>query len=60
VLNTAARIQGICNQYQTDILISKAVQEQLTGSPDFDIDFIENVSLKGKEQTVDIFSVSQS
>jgi adenylate cyclase len=60
VLNTAARIQGICNQYQTDILISKAVQEQLTGSPDFDIAFIENVNLKGKEQKVEIFSVIKS
>lgn len=59
VLNTASRIQGMCNQYQADILISGDVHEQLDESPDFKTKFIDNVRLKGKEQKIEIYSVSK-
>ena len=49
----------MCNQYQADILISGDVHEQLDESPDFKTEFIDNVRLKGKEQKIDIYSVSK-
>ena len=59
VLNAAARIQSMCNHHQADILISKDVYEQLGKNPDFEINFIENAQLKGKEQKIDIYSVAK-
>jgi adenylate cyclase len=59
VLNTASRIQGMCNQYQADLLISREVLDQLDENPDFKMEIIENVGLRGKEQKVDIFSVKR-
>jgi adenylate cyclase len=31
VLNTAARIQGVCNKYQADLLISREIFDLLEG-----------------------------
>ena len=59
VLNTAARIQSLCNQYQTDILLSKDVYEQLDKDREIEIKFIDNAHLKGKEQKIDIYSVKK-
>lgn len=59
VLNTAARIQSLCNQYQASILISKDVYKQLGKDQEFEIKFMENVLLKGKEQKIDIYSVEK-
>ena len=59
VLNTASRIQDLCNQYQADLLISKDVFEQLDENTDFKMEIIQNVGLKGKEQKMDIFSVKK-
>jgi adenylate cyclase len=57
VLNTASRIQGLCNKYQSDILISKEVFDLLDENPDFQMEIIQDVALKGKSKKVDIFSV---
>jgi len=59
VLNTAARIQGMCNQFKTDILISKDLHDALDESPDIDMVLNENIQLKGKIQKVDIYKVTQ-
>ena len=59
VLNTASRIQGLCNQYQADLLISGDVYELFDDRPDFQLKSIENVQLKGKQEKVQIFSVEQ-
>jgi len=57
ILNTASRIQGLCNKYQADLLISKELFELLDENPDFNMEIIQEVTLKGKQQKVDIFSV---
>jgi len=59
VLNTAARIQGMCNQYESDILISRALHNVLDDTPDIDMELIENIQLKGKMQKVVIYEVTQ-
>ena len=57
VLNTASRIQGLCNKYEADLLISKELFELLDENPYFKMEIIQNVALKGKEKKMDIFSV---
>jgi adenylate cyclase len=59
VLNTASRLQGLCNKYQTDLLISKEVFDLLDESDDFKMEIIQNIRLKGKGKRVDIFSVKE-
>ena len=59
VLNTAARIQGMCNQYHADLLISGDVYEYFSEIPYFRMKEIQNVQLKGKQQKVQIYSVEQ-
>ncbi|MFQ5787190.1 MAG: adenylate/guanylate cyclase domain-containing protein, partial [Thermodesulfobacteriota bacterium] len=57
VLNTASRIQGECNRFNKKILISKHLKDHLTDNLDLQIDLIGNISLKGKEKSVDVYSV---
>jgi adenylate cyclase len=58
VLNTTARIQGMCNQYDTDILISRKLHDELDESPDIDMKHVESMILKGKTQKVDLYRVT--
>jgi adenylate cyclase len=58
VLNTAARIQGKCNDVGEALLVSEALLDRLTPIPDdLKILPIGTVELRGREQTVNIFSV---
>lgn len=59
VLNTAARIQGMCNQFQKDCLISKKVADLLGDSPMHSIQFLDDLLLKGKTKSVAVYSVEQ-
>jgi len=58
VLNTAARIQGKCNEYNSKVLISEEIKNQLNENSDYQFKLIGNIKLKGKEQLVNIFSVN--
>ena len=57
VLNTAARIQGKCNEFESRLLISEEMKNTLGASPDFDFDLVWNVLLKGKVNPVNIYKV---
>lgn len=58
VLNTAARIQGMCNELGERLLISGSLRERIQEVPeDLKIKEIGRVSLRGREQEVAIFSV---
>ena len=59
VLNTASRLQGLCNDYGKKILISEFLHEELNNSDSFEIQFIGDLQLKGKERKVKIYSVDQ-
>lgn len=58
VLNTAARIQGKCNEFKAALLISEVVKENLENQQFFNFEQIGGISLKGKQQLVNIYSVS--
>lgn len=60
VLNTTARIQGLCNQYQTDLIISDDLLQLLENPIDGSSEDIGELVLKGKSQTVKLHSISLS
>ena len=57
VLNTAARIQGKCNDFQKRLLISEAMKTKLEDKDFFDFSVIGDISLKGKAESLSIYAV---
>lgn len=58
VLNTAARIQGKCNEFEAELLISEALKDKLEKQLFFNFILIGGISLKGKNQLVNIYKAS--
>lgn len=58
VLNTAARVQALCNEHDKTLLITDAVKDRLAGAP-YRFDFIGDILLRGKAQPVGVYSVEQ-
>ncbi len=56
-VNTAARIQGKCNALNSELLISEVLAEQLPAFKDFKTGDRHKVSLKGKKEDVNIYSI---
>jgi adenylate cyclase len=59
VLNTASRIQGVCNKYNKSLLISEELEKNLKLDTDYNKELIGSIELKGKLQPVNIYSVEQ-
>ena len=57
VLNTAARIQGLCNTYEAPILISGSLKAKLHEEKSLQIEEIGSISLRGISQPMPIFKV---
>ena len=58
VLNTAARIQSVCNQYQKELLISENLYKKLPNNG-LQKDLIGELELKGKLTAVKVYSVQK-
>jgi adenylate cyclase len=58
VLNTAARIQGKCNEYKRRLLISEKLKSHFDNQTFYDFEFLGDVFLKGKKQAVNIYAVN--
>ena len=58
-INTAARIQGKCKEFDKELLISENLKNMLT-TTDFNFDKLGNIQLKGKKGKVVIYSVSRA
>ncbi len=58
VINTASRIQSLCNSYNTSLLISETVLQNLKSHERFNIDSKGIIQLKGKEKSIEVFGVS--
>ena len=56
-LNTAARIQSMCNEYGKKLLVSSFFVEQSKIDSQFSITSLGNILLKGKTSTVGIVSI---
>jgi adenylate cyclase len=60
VVNTTSRIQELCNQYDTNLLVS---EKFLTGMDSPPVNFKENaaeISLRGKSQPITIYTLEMS
>jgi adenylate cyclase len=60
VLNTTARIQNECNKYQRNFLVSGILMNRLQQINGFQWEKLDIVKLRGKENEVELFSVSNA
>jgi len=56
-INTAARIQSVCNKYNHSFLISEHMKNKLSDCKEYRINFLEMVKLKGKNEPMAIYAV---
>ena len=59
VLNTAARIQGLCNHYEADLLVSKDIVEVFQLPAAYEIRTVGENVLKGRGKTMELFAISK-
>jgi adenylate cyclase len=57
VLNTTARIQGLCNIYKVDILISGDLITELDILSQFKIKNLGEVELRGRDEKIELFTI---
>ncbi len=57
VLNTAARVQALCNEHGRSLLVTDAVMKQFRESP-YRFEFIGDILLRGKAQAVGVYAVT--
>jgi adenylate cyclase len=61
VLNTASRIQSLCNEMNTEILISNNLIKRIDLSPlHKKIKFIGNINLRGKQEKIELVTLLDS
>jgi len=61
VLNTAARIQSMCNKFRVKILLSKYLLDKLNLPPhEYLAKRMGNIELKGKKQKVELYTFEDS
>lgn len=60
VLNTSARIQGLCNHFNTDLLLSEAQAKVIQFPRNYVITSVGDNLLKGRSRLIELFSVSRS
>ncbi len=56
VLNTAARIQGLCNHYHVDILVSGDLVKKL--EPLFQVKTMGQNELRGRDEKIELFTIT--
>ncbi len=57
-INTASRIQSVCNTFGKSFLISEKLQNNLKVNGNFETEKLDSIVLKGKEKKVALYSVS--
>jgi adenylate cyclase len=57
-INTASRIQGKCNEFDQELLISENLKDQL-GITRFIFNKLASIALRGKEKKVLIYAVHE-
>lgn len=57
VLNTASRIQQMCNHFQEELLISESMLQYIPGQDQARVSFVVEAPLRGKESSTKIFTI---
>ncbi|MCT8341137.1 adenylate/guanylate cyclase domain-containing protein [Flavobacteriaceae bacterium TK19130] len=60
VLNVTARIQALCNSFEVSILVSKTIAEEMREAENFEFFSKGEVTLKGKEEKVEVYTVKRA
>lgn len=60
VMNTAARIQGLCNENNKVFLLSEDLFKMLPSTTSYQYQFLNKIALKGKVNDVNIYSVEKA
>lgn len=59
VLNTTARIQGLCNTHKVDILLSSNLKVKLNLDSEFQLRSLGRNKLRGKIEKIELFTIRQ-
>lgn len=59
VLNTTARIVGLCNQYDKDLIVSGLVYGAVKDEPAYNFTYLDNPILRGKTVEVSLYGVTR-
>lgn len=59
VLNTSARIQEQCNVFKSELLISGILLDKLNIKNEYNAEKMDTIKLRGKENEVELYSLSQ-
>lgn len=59
VINTSARIQSLCNQYQQQLLVSEKIWNEINSKKNYRSQVYADAFLKGKDETVTLFGVQK-
>jgi adenylate cyclase len=59
VLNTTARIQGLCNKYEVDLLTSEKLTKAIELGNEFRAQEIEEVELRGRNEKINLFTIEK-
>lgn len=57
-INTASRIQSVCNTYRKSFLISEDLKNEISG--EFKTSFVSTIKLKGKEKEINLYSLEET
>ena len=57
VLNTTARIQGLCKTYKVDIIISGNLIKELNLNSQFQIKTLGENELRGRDEKIELFTI---
>ncbi len=57
VLNTTARIQGLCNTYNVSLLLSGGLLEKLKPGPEFQVRPLGQADLRGRKERVELYTI---
>ena len=60
VLNTTSRIEGQCNSYKVNILISRDLAEKIPDTGKFNSKKLGEINLRGKSSTMMLFTVERN
>jgi adenylate cyclase len=58
-INTASRIQGVCNNFGTAFLISEDLKNEIEMDKKFSAEFVTTIKLKGKEKEINLYNVHE-
>jgi class 3 adenylate cyclase/FixJ family two-component response regulator len=60
VLNTASRIEGLCNKHEVDLLLTKELVDNLPLTTDYFAKKIGEISLRGKSREIMLFTIERT